>query len=92
MTVRCVVCRTRRASFVSLLAHEKASGHRSPCHCGGYHFPHRPGGGCCASAPYPNLSRARREKVDADTLIEAFLEDALFGRNHKPCTFQEPPF
>lgn len=91
MTVRCGICGTRRATFVSLLNHKRNSGHNKPCTCGGYHFPHRPGSGCCDTAPYPTLRRAQREGATGDDLTDAFIEDALFG-NHKPTTQKETPF
>ena len=39
--IRCPQCRTRRASYASMMAHVKASGHKL-CDCGGYHFPQQP--------------------------------------------------
>lgn len=92
MTVRCNTCGTRRATFSSLLRHKAASGHGKNCNCGGYHFPHRPGSACCDAAPYPTLRRAQRAGATGDDLTDAFLDDALFGRNHKPTTQKEAPF
>ena len=43
MKPRCPGCRTRRATWQSLLAHVAKTGHKA-CDCGmGYWFPHRPG-------------------------------------------------
>lgn len=45
---RCPGCRTRRATWQSLLAHVANTGHKA-CDCGmGYHHPHRPGSRGCA--------------------------------------------
>ena len=47
MTVRCPECRTRRATFVAMLRHVSATGHKV-CDCGhGRHYPHRPGSAGC---------------------------------------------
>lgn len=55
--IRCPQCRTRRASYASMMAHVKASGHKL-CDCGGYHFPHREGSPCCHSNPMSALHAA----------------------------------
>ena len=47
MTVRCPECRTRRATFTSMLKHVAETGHKV-CDCGqGRHYPHRPGSAGC---------------------------------------------
>lgn len=62
MTVRCPVCRTRRATWLSMLMHQVAQGHRGPCDCGhGCHYPHRPGSVGCQSAPWDELFNEPRE-------------------------------
>jgi len=62
---RCPECRSRRATFKSLLAHVQESGHKL-CYCSagphGYHYPHRPGSPCCIHHP----------KVDANLIWRAY--------------------
>ena len=77
MEARCPVCRTRRASFTSLLAHQRAAHHDQPCRCGGYHHPHRPGSPLCDSAPYVRRNRARAAGASAEDVLEAFIDDTL---------------
>jgi len=91
VTVRCGICGTRRASFVSLMKHQGDKGHQKPCTCGGYHFPHRPGSPCCEGNAYVTLERAKRAGASHEELLEAFISDALFGK-HKPNLNQECPF
>ena len=90
MAVRCNTCRTRRATFVALLKHNRDKGHGKNCNCGGYHFPHRPSSPTCDSNPYVRTHRAKREGASEDEVTDAFIEDALFN-NHKasnaPCPF-----
>lgn len=85
MTVRCKVCRTRRATFTSLLRHVKESGHRKPCQCSGYHYPHRPGSPCCDQDPRaPYMRAVRAGEMDmADALIEMAF-DGIGGKISKP--------
>jgi hypothetical protein len=59
MTIRCPACRTRRASYQSMQAHLAATGH-TLCRCGGYHFAHRPTGGCCELNTWGTLRQAQR--------------------------------
>ena len=91
MTVRCCTCGTRRATRVSLIAHQRKSGHGRPCTCGGYHFPHRPGSPNCDDHPYVRYNRALREKATPDELLDAFIDDALFNK-HPTTTQNEAPF
>lgn len=65
---RCPVCRTRRASFTSLLEHQRGAGHQAPCGCPGYHHPHRPGSPCCDQHPEAALRRALRAGETIDWL------------------------
>lgn len=87
MTLRCPECRTRRKDKLSLFRHLVASQHKT-CDCAGYHFPHRPGAPCCEQARYPTMNRARRAGAPPEDVLEAFLDDALFGQ-HKPLTQKE---
>lgn len=83
MTVRCPVCVTRRATRVSLMKHQEASGHYHPCTCPGYHFPHRPGSPRCDENPYRRYHCARTEGCSAEEQLDAFIEDTLYN-SHKP--------
>jgi hypothetical protein len=57
--LRCPGCRTRRATFASMLLHIRATGH-DLCNCGGFHFKHRPGSSCCERNPWAALCQAKR--------------------------------
>lgn len=59
MTAHCPDCRTRRATFSTLLRHVAQTGHEL-CTCGGYHFAHRPGSPYCAYNPLSALRMADR--------------------------------
>ncbi len=50
-----------------MLAHVQASGH-SLCGCGAYHYPHRPGSGCCVLNPLGALHDAARRHASEDDL------------------------
>lgn len=90
--LRCVVCRSRRASFRSLLDHQRASGHLRPCCCSGYHFPHRSGSPLCDAAPYHRAARARAEGASADDVLDAMIDDILFNDHSGQAPCEEPPF
>lgn len=81
--LRCQVCRSRRATFTSLVAHQRASGHGGPCLCGGYHHPHRPGSSTCESHPYVRANSARRAGASDDDVLDALIDDIL-DNDHKP--------
>lgn len=74
--LRCNHCRTRRASIQSLTAHVKAHPECRPCGCGGYHFPHHRGNGCCEANPWAPYHDAKRrgEKDLADIVMEIALD------------------
>jgi uncharacterized protein (DUF2237 family) len=91
MTVRCNTCGTRRSTFVALLKHKRDKGHGKNCTCGGYHFPHRPGSPCCEENGFATWHRAKRAGATPDELLDAFIDDALFGK-HKPQKDQTCPF
>lgn len=92
MTLRCKICRTRRATFAAMVEHEKSSGHRRPCTCGGHHFPHRPGSPLCDSNPYVRRNRAIAEGASPDDVLEALIDDILLN-DHQPSKDQTcPPF
>lgn len=82
MTLRCPACRTRRATFTSLLEHIQASGHKL-CYCGGYHHPHRPTGGCCEQNVWGALRQAQRRGDPLDTQME-IAADIAFEARGKP--------
>ncbi len=89
--LRCTVCRTRRATFSAMLEHVAESGHRRPCDCGGYHFPHRVGSPLCEQHPYVRRNRALAEQASREDVLEAYLDDIFFG-DHKPARDQACPF
>ena len=76
MTLRCLACRTRRATFTSLVAHVKYSGHK-PCTCGGYHYPHRPFSRFCDQNPMADVWRARRDGATEEQVNDIAMEVAL---------------
>ena len=67
--LRCPECRSRRATFTSMTAHIKASGHKF-CDCSGYHFRHRPGSPYCESNPMCTYNRADRAGASEKDLAE----------------------
>ena len=89
--LRCPVCRSRRTTFVSMVRHQKATGHDGPCNCGGYHYPHRAGSPCCEANPYVRTHVAERAGASAEELYDAKLEDAMHNQ-HKPSIQKEAPF
>lgn len=82
MTVRCPACRTRRATFVSLLSHVKHTGH-ALCACGGYHFAHRPFSRFCDQNPMADMWRAERDGATDQQLLDIEVEVA-FTRPGRP--------
>lgn len=92
MTLRCIVCRTRRATFAAMVEHTTESGHRRPCRCGGYHFPHRPGSPLCEQHPYVRRNRALSEGASREDVLDAYLDD-IFLNTHQPTQKDSPcPF
>lgn len=89
--LRCAVCRTRRVTFASMLAHKQAAQHGGPCTCYGYHHPHRPGSACCNANGYAEFNQAKRAGAKGDDLLDAFIHAALFGE-HKHNLEIEAPF
>lgn len=84
MTLRCPECRTRRATFVAMLAHEAKSGHKK-CNCGGYHFAHRPGSACCEQNRMAMLRQAVRAGHEMTTAErEDVVLDCLLGAAGRP--------
>lgn len=89
MTLRCPECRSRRASYNTLVAHVKASGHKL-CHCLGYKYPHRPGSPYCDHNRMAPANRAAREGVEGQDLLDIALECVLHNRGRPyrgPCPF-----
>ena len=78
---RCSRCRTRNTFRKALGSYVKPKacrhcGHtrfyvdkerinRKACHCGGYHYPHRPGSPCCEHNPDADYHHALRQGLDA---------------------------
>lgn len=65
--VRCPGCRTRRATWQSMLKHVAATGHKA-CECGhvaytGHAFPHRPGTPGCIHEKLDSLTGEPRAKM-----------------------------
>lgn len=57
------------------------SGTVDRCNCGGYHFPHRKGGGACNHSPRSDYYVARRQGLaeeEAQELLSAEQLDRLF--------------
>lgn len=67
--IRCPACRTRRATYQSMQAHIASTGH-TLCRCGGYHFAHRPGGGCCDLNTWGALRQAQRRGEPLDVQMD----------------------
>lgn len=89
--LRCPQCRTRRASFVSMLKHINEKGHKL-CGCGGYHYKHRPGSTYCEENPMAPLYHAMRcadltdEEIE-DIKIGLILESAGSKSTSTECPF-----
>lgn len=60
---------------------------RPVCWCGGYHFPHRRGGGACEHSRTCNVHRAFRTK-DPEVILDALIEHALA---HPGRPYEGPP-
>lgn len=88
MTVRCPECRTRRATYASLLKHIEQSGHKL-CNCGGYHYPHRPLSGYCHQHEQAGSRLASREGSSDEEMMDIAVEIAWSdpGRKSKSCPF-----
>lgn len=89
MALRCPACRTRRATFTSLLAHTKATGH-TWCQCGGPAFSgglskHRPGTRYCQHNRFGHIHLAERYGADQEEILEMLLEVILEAPG-KPAT------
>lgn len=86
--LRCPGCRTRRATFTSLVNHIAASGHRL-CRCGGYHFAHRPCGGYCHQHEMATARDAARRGAEGEALATLIAEVAFDtpGRRGQRCPF-----
>lgn len=65
---RCPECRTRRASYKTLMDHIASSRH-ALCKCGGYHYAHRPGSPFCECNPLSAILLADRYGSDASDLL-----------------------
>lgn len=66
---RCPACRTRRDDYRLFTRHLRESGHRL-CHCGGYHYAHRPGSPYCEQNPMSELNAAARRGEADDVLLD----------------------
>ncbi len=79
---RCPACRTRRATFTSLLQHKLDTGHKA-CVCGGQPYPHRPGTACCEHNPYAGLQRAIRDGLDDPEVIWDIMLELVWDQPGK---------
>lgn len=83
--LRCPDCRTRRTSFVSLVEHCRAHGHKV-CGCGGYPYSHRPGSPYCEQNAMSAVRiAARQEGITADELLEIAV-DCAWEKAGRPFT------
>ena len=74
--LRCPECRSRRTTFKAMQAHIKATGHKL-CHCGGYHYAHRPMSPFCEANPKAGYHHAHRHGADSETLWDVLLDMVL---------------
>lgn len=89
MLFRCPECRTRRKDWGLFTQHLNASGHRV-CTCGGYHYPHRKGWGCCHHNPLGAMHAASRQGEGPEVLLKiaaSIVSDApdLAGKVNELC-------
>lgn len=85
---RCPQCRTRRTDGRSFLLHLMQCP-RPLCHCGGYHFAHRPFSGLCYQNPASHVVHASRAGTPDDELADIAIDVALTmpGRRSTVCPF-----
>jgi hypothetical protein len=83
--LRCPDCRTRRATFTSMVRHLTQTQHRV-CTCGGYWYPHRPGSPCCEGNPRALVNRAVREGYDPLAAVADWAYDTP-GTTGPDCPF-----
>lgn len=88
MVFRCPDCRTRRVSYNLFTRHIQQSGHRL-CHCGGYHYAHRPRSAYCDQNTMCDVNRASRAGTPDHELADIAAWCALNrpGRVSKACPF-----
>ena len=70
-----------------MLKHIAATGHKL-CHCGGMHYPHRPGSPFCYQNRMAPARHAARAGATDEEVLDVALECVLFGprRPYKgPC-------
>lgn len=82
--LRCPECRSRRATYASMQAHIKASGHKL-CTCGGYHYAHRPASPFCEQNPRSAYYHALRAGEPDEVLLE-ILVDVAWSQRGRPLT------
>ena len=85
---RCPACRTRRQDYGLFAQHLRESGHKL-CHCGGYHYAHRPGSPYCVHNPWSALKDAIRRGESDEVLMDIAAEIAWDCPGKKG---GEPPF
>ena len=87
--VRCPQCRTRRATYSSLLTHVLKSGHKQ-CDCGGYHYKHRPGNPLCKENVFSSIRHAMLVSDLTDGEVLDAMAEILWDAKSKttgPCPF-----
>lgn len=89
MLFRCPACRTRRRDYGLFTQHLRESGHMV-CHCGGYHYAHRPGSPLCEKNPMSDVLLASRYGVPDDELLDIAAHCAF--EKHGKTGGKEPPF
>lgn len=82
-TWRCPECRTRRKSHALFTQHLQATGHRV-CHCGGYHYAHRPGSSCCVSNPMSDVHLAEQFGGITKDELEEIEVDCAWSKRGRP--------
>ena len=73
---RCPECRTRRSTLGLLTRHLQQTDH-AVCHCGGYHYAHRPGSPYCVHNAQSPALLAWRAGASDDEVLEISIELAL---------------
>lgn len=85
---RCPECRTRRATFTSLLKHMEETGHK-PCGCGGYPYPHRKNSPQCESHPMAPYHQAAAQGATSEELEDIEMDIIWFEKGRPMLQFPE---
>lgn len=87
--IRCLECRTRRASYASMQEHYAKTGHKV-CTCGGLHYPHRPGTKYCDKHSMAGLHRAMRSTDLTDEEVLDIAVDIILDSPPNPKSSECP--